>query len=208
MRHFGNGVMIIKLATFISSAYFYITVLLLLLHLYACIWIGLGIPSSADDETWITRTKNYIYVESDFVNGDFEVYLNALYFTVTTFCTVGYGDVLPKTNSEYIFVMFIQFFGVAQFGIAVSFIISYLSNFKTQKDIDDDELADVHRWVFEYEKTLQKADRPANNVNLRKAYFLMKNAVYQNWNDLFLENEFYQRLLRTEKKPVINEKQR
>ena len=51
-------------------------------------------------------------------------YLLALYWSVQTMTTVGYGDLTPSTTSEYVIAMAAQFVGCAVFG----YIISKIAN--------------------------------------------------------------------------------
>ena len=46
-------------------------------------------------------------------------YVNALYFSVTTMCTIGYGDIKPANNTEYIVVIFLELVA----GIIFAYII-------------------------------------------------------------------------------------
>ena len=45
-------------------------------------------------------------------------YLDSVYFAVVTVTTVGYGDVVPQTDTGKIFTMFFSFFGI---GMALYF---------------------------------------------------------------------------------------
>ena len=78
------------------------------IHFFACIWITL--TGRAEDPT--------------------TVYIKALYWTVTTIATVGYGDITPTTNTARIFAMIVMFFGVGFYG----FIVSRISTFLFQND--------------------------------------------------------------------------
>jgi hypothetical protein len=51
-------------------------------------------------------------------------YITSLYWAVTTIVTVGYGDIIPNNDSEFLLVVSILIGGVAIF----SFLISNLSN--------------------------------------------------------------------------------
>ena len=132
-----------KTAVFIGSIYFYITVLGLIIHFYACIWIALGNPTYPGESTWIYSIQNRHFNPADFTKGEWEVYLCAVDYVVTTLSTIGYGNVLPVTQREYFFAMFMQFFGIAQFGFAVGNMLKFITLYKNQAEIDADELEDV-----------------------------------------------------------------
>lgn len=48
--------------------------------------------------------------------------INSLYFSFITIITVGYGDIVPKTNNEKIFVIFATMIGSAFFAYTVNTI--------------------------------------------------------------------------------------
>lgn len=80
-----------------------------ILHIFACIWIAINPAAQSDIAT---------------------VYNKALYWTITTVATVGYGDITPSTNISRVFAMGVMLFGVAFYG----FVISKISSFIFQKD--------------------------------------------------------------------------
>jgi voltage-gated potassium channel len=43
-------------------------------------------------------------------------YLDAMYYLVTNYTTVGYGDIVPKTTQERFITCFLQVAGVFLFG--------------------------------------------------------------------------------------------
>lgn len=55
------------------------------------------------------------------------VYGRAVYWTVTTLCTVGYGDIAAKTLPQMAFANFVMVIGVAFFGYVLSNVASLLS---------------------------------------------------------------------------------
>ena len=45
--------------------------------------------------------------------------LDGIYFSFTTMTTIGYGDRLPVTEQEIVFVIFAEVFGLAVFALLV-----------------------------------------------------------------------------------------
>src|SRR5690348_16616827 len=55
---------------------------------------------------------------------NFEKYINSLYFTITTMTTIGYGDIKPRNNNEYMVVIFLELLA----GITFAFIIGKIGS--------------------------------------------------------------------------------
>lgn len=53
-------------------------------------------------------------------------YITALYFSVTTMITVGYGDVSPKTTPEMLFSIFAMVLASGIFGYSMSSVINLI----------------------------------------------------------------------------------
>ncbi len=60
-------------------------------------------------------------------------YLRALYWTVTTLTTVGYGDIVPQTNGQTIYTMVIMILGVGVYGYVIGNVSSLLANMDISK---------------------------------------------------------------------------
>jgi voltage-gated potassium channel len=80
-----------------------------IVHLAACGWIAIGSGSAEPAPDRLTE------------------YVRAVYWTLTTLCTVGYGDIVPKTNLQMIYAATIQLAGVGVFGYIMSNVASVLS---------------------------------------------------------------------------------
>jgi predicted PurR-regulated permease PerM len=57
------------------------------------------------------------------------VYIHAVYFTVTTMTTVGYGDMSASTKIEHLFCIVLMVLGVIVFTFISGALSSVLSNF-------------------------------------------------------------------------------
>lgn len=77
-------------------------------HWTACGWITIGGGNADVDHT--TR------------------YIRAIYWSVTTLTTIGYGDITPSTNLQTIYTMCIMLVGAGAYGYLVANIASILAN--------------------------------------------------------------------------------
>lgn len=57
-----------------------------------------------------------------------EYYIRALYWSVTTLATVGYGDITPKTPNEMVYAICVMVLGVVMYGYVVGNIANLLAN--------------------------------------------------------------------------------
>lgn len=80
-------------------------------HLLSCGWIALTYDESIVEDTTTT-------------------YIKALYWSITTLTTVGYGDITPETNLQIIYTMIVQILGVGIYG----YIIGNVANVLSKKD--------------------------------------------------------------------------
>jgi hypothetical protein len=80
----------------------FLILLILTMHLFACIWIWLGNEHLLGDP-----------------NNNFDLYVAAVYWVMTTFTTVGYGDFHGQTNAENIFQLIAIFVGIGFFGYII-----------------------------------------------------------------------------------------
>ncbi len=92
-------------------------VVIFIAHSIAC-WFVLVAKEEADErDTWL-----YHYGMLD--DSDSYIYITSLYWAVSTMTTVGYGDILPKTAMEKMFVIFAILVVCGMFGYAVGSINS------------------------------------------------------------------------------------
>ncbi|MCT4645304.1 MAG: cyclic nucleotide-binding domain-containing protein [Carboxylicivirga sp.] len=88
--------------TFITFAFWFA----LILNALACGWQGLQLTNST--------------------NGFLSDYINALYWTITTVTTVGYGDITPVSNVQKLYSIFVQILGFGVFTFVIGTVASRL----------------------------------------------------------------------------------
>lgn len=110
---------------------FFVMMSMLLCHICCCFWVILAnLYQDADEfaDTWIYRLN---YVDDD----DYKVYIASMYFVLTTFTTVGFGDINGVTTPERIFCLILMLVGAVAFSFAVSSLSSMLSTIDTRSAI-------------------------------------------------------------------------
>ena len=79
----------------------------LCIHIITSFWILIG---EMNDESWIHVVGGI--KQSDPEHMFFYAYPSSLYFAVMTFTTIGFGDIVPKTNAEIWFIMALELVGL------------------------------------------------------------------------------------------------
>ena len=83
----------------------------MLAHWIACGWIALGGPAQS--------------------LAGVPLYLRALYWTITTLTTVGYGDITPRDAAQLAYAMAVMVLGAAMFGYVIGNVANLLANADT-----------------------------------------------------------------------------
>ncbi|XP_047233853.1 potassium voltage-gated channel subfamily H member 6 isoform X1 [Girardinichthys multiradiatus] len=103
---YGAAVLFLLMCTFVLIA-----------HWLACIWYAIGFVERPYTETgWLDNLAEQLgkaYNESDSTSGPSvkDKYVTALYFTLSSLTSVGFGNVSPNTNSEKIFSICVMVIG-------------------------------------------------------------------------------------------------
>lgn len=88
--------------------------ILLAAHVISCGWIFLT-------ETPAAGMRNY------------QRYIEAFYWTITTLTTIGYGDITPDGTGQTIFVIFIEILGAGMYGLVIGNIANLIANIDIAK---------------------------------------------------------------------------
>ena len=94
-------------------------------HFFACIWALIGQYNLKYKTGWIHLAMSNNYQTTNY----FSIYLTAFYWVITTFTSVGYGDILGITESENLFGMLVEMIGIGFFGYIVGTFQNLISSF-------------------------------------------------------------------------------
>ena len=134
-------------AAFLFRAFKFTVVVYLISHLSACIWMGIVLIERHDDgqfdpDSWPSRIG---YTHLSRANWD-QLYLTAIYWSLSTIATVGFGDIHPLTELEIAFTVLLMFVGAIAFG----YIVGHVSSLVAHEDETSRQIRQKSRQVKEY----------------------------------------------------------
>lgn len=113
----------LKLSAGFERLFFFILSCTVICHIISCLWIVF---------TDFDKTEEKLKEEKEAENYIRDGYSKAIYFTITTITTVGYGDILANTSIEKCFVMIIMISGVIGFSYATGTLSQIIQNYDSQ----------------------------------------------------------------------------
>jgi voltage-gated potassium channel len=100
----------------------------LLVHITACGWIALGSGTAELGDPMLT-------------------YVRAVYWTITTFTTVGYGDIAARSISQMLYAGMAQIMGVGIFGFIISNVAGILARSDAAREHHMDNLDKIETFM-------------------------------------------------------------
>ena len=94
------------------------------IHIVSCIFIFIG---KNEYPNWII---NFNHQNKSFI----ELYLIAIYYTIETITTVGYGDIFCTNVTEKIFGLIMEIFGIVAYSWALTAMINYVKIFTDKEE--------------------------------------------------------------------------
>lgn len=81
---------------------------------------------------------------------DTDIYVKALYWTVTTLTTIGYGDITPTTMHGRIFTMLVMILGVGVYGIVIGNVTRMIAAGERYKEQAREKMTDLGTFMKYY----------------------------------------------------------
>lgn len=117
-------------------------------HFLANVWVLLGqIEKEEHQDGWIVGLIAKRIQLDDF----FSLYITSLYWVITSFSSVGYGDVVGLTELENFFQMLVEMAGIGFFGYMVGTFQSLIQGFK-EKNQNNEQKEFVNLWLIQLDK--------------------------------------------------------
>ncbi|CAD8195699.1 unnamed protein product [Paramecium pentaurelia] len=120
-------------------------------HMCSCAWHLLGkieVDVYGDNNSWLIH---YGYYDKPWQTR----YIVSIYWSVITTLTVGYGDIVPQTSIEQLFVVIIAMIICGVFGYSISTIGEILKNLEEKKGQFKQLMKEVNSYIKEKELNLQ-----------------------------------------------------
>ena len=93
-------------------------------------------------------------VESPYENSNINSYLDAAWWTIATVTTVGYGDIVPVTETGRIFALVYMIFGITTLAVFLSVLGT--SFYRKRFEIEEKEFSHAQKIIIQKLEELEK----------------------------------------------------
>ena len=124
---------------------------------------------------------------------DQDKYITSFYFIITTFSTVGYGDISGTNTTEKIFCTIIMCLGVTAFAAGTSELTNLLSNYDSENAKLQEKFYLLNRIYKEYALPLDLYENAKQSIRYRYKHDLEEliKFIDELPNDLRIEFHFF-----------------
>jgi CRP-like cAMP-binding protein len=119
-------------------------------HLAACGWVLVGRQSDQrGDDSWLANDLGGGFRAGDTEGGPYvdSIYIAAFYYVLTTMTSVGYGDVLPRNDTERIYAIVLEFLGAFIFAVIIANLTAVVTSADTNTRKTAEQLDAVSSFV-------------------------------------------------------------
>ena len=137
-----------KVSLAIKRLLFFLLIFFILCHITACLFIMM--PEFSDEGDAAAHVASWLDAYLPASPSDQEVYWLALYWTITTITTVGYGDISGKNGVERLYCIAIMLAGAISFSFVNGTLASIVSSMDTSSAQHREQLERLHRIDKQY----------------------------------------------------------
>lgn len=154
---------VFRVSAGIKRLIFFFLIFMVLCHIGTCLWLMTAdFNSDSDDTTALLYEGTWLADYRDLSEDNGKLYCLALYWTVTTITTVGYGDISGTNQIERIFSIIIMLIGVISFSFVNGSLTSIVSSL-------DNSNADIREIRERFDRVSSKYNFPKQlKVRIRK----------------------------------------
>ncbi|KAJ3102858.1 Kinesin-like protein kif27 [Phlyctochytrium planicorne] len=143
-------------ATFFLQVLKFMTFLAVITHWLACIWYVNVCPDRDSGEcTMPSKSENLLQKHQTLTS----LYVQSVYWTVTTMTTTGYGDITPSNDGQRIFAIFTMTSGIFFYGYVSGTIASALSNMDSRRVSYQQKMDAVRQYMNDRAMDLDMQER-------------------------------------------------
>jgi CRP-like cAMP-binding protein len=161
---------LVKLTKFLIIVFFCV-------HFMGCLWFFSARLSDFEPDSWVVRC-GFLDESTGYQ------YLAAIYWTVTTTVTVGYGDITARTQLEMVLAIVWMFIGVGFYSFTVGSLSSFLTSIDTRDSLLTTKMAALQEFAKE---TCISSDVKARIRDAVRYYTWKMGSVWSDKHSLFNE---------------------
>ncbi|EAS03752.2 zinc knuckle protein (macronuclear) [Tetrahymena thermophila SB210] len=158
-----------------------VATLLVTCHIVSCIFISVGLTIKQNEDTnWID--KHFRNIGTPITNTS--IYVTALYWSVITMITIGYGDVVPINTNEKVFVIFVAFIACGTYAYTFNYIGELVKEIQREQKQSKNKLQKLNRhmndrgvpkYVMQQVKKYYEYINKENQKNSSDGYEMISN---------------------------------
>jgi Ion transport protein/Cyclic nucleotide-binding domain len=181
----------------------FLLLIVFMIHSIACFWIFIAKINFDSPNNWIFSLKYYDYPNLD-------LYIVAIYWTVTTLTTVGYGDITATNSDEKYYCSTIMIIGILMYSYTVSSISNLISTLdsrkaKLKKKLDSlNHISIKYRLSSHFEKKIALAleyEHKNNDKELEEILSDLPSNLKQKLLNIIFKQKIYKNFFFVDKSP-------
>jgi Ion channel len=126
-------------------------------HVTSCLWIFVARFDETSKNNWIYM-RNYSEAE------DYDLYVTSFYFVVTTFVTVGYGDITAYSVMEKVMCIILMIIGVLVFSFTTGSLSAIITSIDSRETQLKEKIATLNEIAAEYHLDLDTFNRLVKTI--------------------------------------------